>query len=137
MSEPIEFYFDFSSPYGYLMGEKIDALAERFQRRVKWRPILLGVIFPAVGGRPPVEGGGLLQERPQPGIERLAAQPFVQFAQHGRRLVVDDRAVRRFGIGQVLHHHGQVLAGAPVIISIRHQAFHMTRYLIHPQGHII
>ncbi len=58
MSEPIEFYFDFSSPYGYLMGEKIDALAERFQRRVKWRPILLGVIFPAVGGRPPVEGGG-------------------------------------------------------------------------------
>lgn len=53
---PIEFYFDFSSPYGYLMAEKIDALAERFGRRVLWRPVLLGVIFQASGSRPPVDG---------------------------------------------------------------------------------
>jgi 2-hydroxychromene-2-carboxylate isomerase len=45
MAEPIEFRFDFSSPYAYLASEKIDALAERFGRKVRWRPVLLGVIF--------------------------------------------------------------------------------------------
>ena len=45
MSNPIEFYFDFSSPYGYLASEKIDELAARFARKVLWRPVLLGVIF--------------------------------------------------------------------------------------------
>ncbi len=52
MSDPIVFYFDFSSPYGYLASERIDELAARFTRQVKWRPILLGVIFRAIGGAP-------------------------------------------------------------------------------------
>ena len=46
---PLEFYFDFSSPYGYLAAEKIDELAEKYGRKVKWRPVLLGVIFKATG----------------------------------------------------------------------------------------
>src|SRR5262245_2149102 len=29
MPDPIEFYFDFSSPYGYLASTRIDALAEK------------------------------------------------------------------------------------------------------------
>ena len=53
---PIDFYFDFSSPYGYLMAEKIDAVAPRYGRKVKWQPILLGVIFQSTGARPPVAG---------------------------------------------------------------------------------
>lgn len=56
MSEPIDFWFDFSSPYGYLMAEKIDALAATHGRTVRWHPILLGVIFQATGTRPPVDG---------------------------------------------------------------------------------
>ena len=52
MPEPIEFYFDFSSPYGYLMSEQIDALAARHGRQVKWRPVLLGVIFQTTGSAP-------------------------------------------------------------------------------------
>jgi 2-hydroxychromene-2-carboxylate isomerase len=53
---PIDFWFDFSSPYGYLMAEKIDAVAARFGRKVRWHPILLGVIFQATGSRPPADG---------------------------------------------------------------------------------
>jgi hypothetical protein len=34
MSQPIDFYFDFSSPYGYLASEKIDDLAARYGRKV-------------------------------------------------------------------------------------------------------
>jgi len=49
---PIEFYFDFSSPYGYMAAQKIDALAARHGRTVDWKPILLGVIFRATGGMP-------------------------------------------------------------------------------------
>jgi 2-hydroxychromene-2-carboxylate isomerase len=49
---PLEFYFDFTSPYSYLASEKIDALAARFGRKVKWRPILLGAIFKTTGAAP-------------------------------------------------------------------------------------
>lgn len=49
MSEPIEFYFDFSSPYSYIAAEVIDGLAEKYGRKVKWRPILLGVVFQKTG----------------------------------------------------------------------------------------
>lgn len=49
---PIDFWFDFSSPYGYLLSEKIDAIAARHGRRVRWHPILLGVVFQATGSAP-------------------------------------------------------------------------------------
>ena len=45
MSAPIDFYFDFSSPYGFLASQKIDALAEKYGRSVDWHPVLLGAIF--------------------------------------------------------------------------------------------
>ena len=51
-NEPIDFWFDFSSPYGYLLSEKIDELAARFGRKVRWHPILLGVVFKATGSAP-------------------------------------------------------------------------------------
>jgi len=49
MGEPIEFYFDFSSPYSYIAAEVIDGLAEKYGRKVKWRPMLLGVVFQKTG----------------------------------------------------------------------------------------
>lgn len=49
---PLEFYFDFSSPYGYLAAERVDELAAKYGRKVKWRPVLLGVIFKATGAAP-------------------------------------------------------------------------------------
>ena len=52
MAAPIEFYFDFSSPYGYLGAQKIDALAAKHGRTVDWRPMLLGVVFKHVGTAP-------------------------------------------------------------------------------------
>ena len=48
----IDFYFDFSSPYGYLASTRINALAARHLRRVTWRPILLGPMFKAAGTAP-------------------------------------------------------------------------------------
>ena len=48
----IDFYFDFSSPYGYLASTRINALAARHQRDVTWRPVLLGPMFKAAGTAP-------------------------------------------------------------------------------------
>jgi 2-hydroxychromene-2-carboxylate isomerase len=52
MPTPIEFYFDFSSPYGYLASRRIDALAAKYGRQVAWRPILLGLVFKHTGAVP-------------------------------------------------------------------------------------
>ena len=52
MKPSIEFYFDFSSPYGYLASHKIEALAAKYGRGVTWRPMLLGVAFKATGSGP-------------------------------------------------------------------------------------
>jgi 2-hydroxychromene-2-carboxylate isomerase len=51
----IDFYFDFTSPYGYLASQKIEALAAKHGRSVTWRPYLLGAAFKVNGSRPPTE----------------------------------------------------------------------------------
>ncbi len=63
----IEFYFDFSSPYGYFASEKIESISARFNRDVIWRPVLLGVIFKTSGAQPlvgsaPLRGGYFLRD---------------------------------------------------------------------------
>ncbi len=55
MAAPIEFWFDFSSPYGYLASQKIEALAAKHGRGVDWRPMLLGVAFRQTGTAPLTE----------------------------------------------------------------------------------
>jgi 2-hydroxychromene-2-carboxylate isomerase len=52
MSDPIDFWFDFSSPYSYIASELIDPLAAKYGRKVKWRPIMLGAAFKATGSQP-------------------------------------------------------------------------------------
>lgn len=55
MSNAIDFYFDFTSPYGYLASALIEPLAARHRRAVTWRPYLLGAAFKVNGSRPPTE----------------------------------------------------------------------------------
>jgi 2-hydroxychromene-2-carboxylate isomerase len=52
MPDPIRFYFDFSSPYGYLASQRIGNVAARHGRTVDWHPILLGFIFRVTGQTP-------------------------------------------------------------------------------------
>lgn len=51
----IDFYFDFSSPYGYFASTRIEALARELGRAVRWHPILLGPMFKATGTAPLVQ----------------------------------------------------------------------------------
>jgi 2-hydroxychromene-2-carboxylate isomerase len=52
MANAIDFYFDFSSPYGYLASIQIDALAARHGRPVRWRPFLIGALYKRLGYTP-------------------------------------------------------------------------------------
>jgi len=49
MAEPIEFWFDFSSPYSYLASERIDELAAKYGRKVKWRAVMIAAAFKVSG----------------------------------------------------------------------------------------
>lgn len=52
MADPIDFYFDFSSPYGYLAAKRVDGIAAKYGRKVKWRPHLIGAAFSTTGSKP-------------------------------------------------------------------------------------
>jgi 2-hydroxychromene-2-carboxylate isomerase len=52
MANPIQFYFDFASPYGYMAATQISRLAAKHGRSVEWKPFLLGVVFKVTGGVP-------------------------------------------------------------------------------------
>jgi 2-hydroxychromene-2-carboxylate isomerase len=46
MPEPtLDYWFDYSCPYAYLGSTQVEALARRMNRRLRWRPMLLGGIF--------------------------------------------------------------------------------------------
>ncbi|WP_050479356.1 2-hydroxychromene-2-carboxylate isomerase [Herbaspirillum rhizosphaerae] len=49
---PIDFYFDFSSPYGYFGSLHIEKLAAQYGRAVNWHAILLGPVFKVMGIAP-------------------------------------------------------------------------------------
>jgi len=52
---PIQFYFDFSSPYSYIASEWIEAVAARHGRTVQWHAVLLGVLFQSAELKPAVD----------------------------------------------------------------------------------
>lgn len=47
--EAIEFWFDFSSSYAYFAMFEIEAIAEKHDRSVLWRPFMLGTAFEVTG----------------------------------------------------------------------------------------
>ncbi len=55
MAAAIEFYFDFSSPYGYLAAQRIEEVAEGYDREVLWKPFLLGAVFKTTGAKPTLD----------------------------------------------------------------------------------
>jgi 2-hydroxychromene-2-carboxylate isomerase len=87
LASPIGFWFDFSSPYGYVAAERIGDIAARHGRDVRWRPILLGPVFKAVGTAPltmlPIKGEYSKRD----------------FARTARRLAIDFRLPEKFPVG--------------------------------------
>jgi 2-hydroxychromene-2-carboxylate isomerase len=52
--DPIDFYFDFISPYGYFASLRVEELAAKHGRQVRWHSMLLGVSVLKVMGLKPL-----------------------------------------------------------------------------------
>jgi 2-hydroxychromene-2-carboxylate isomerase len=78
VAAPIDFYFEFASPYGYLASTRIDAIAARHGRTVSWHPIMLGAAFKLTGAQPlvrtPLKGDYMMRDLPR--FARLLGVPF-------------------------------------------------------------
>ncbi|MGE0748031.1 MAG: 2-hydroxychromene-2-carboxylate isomerase [Rhodospirillales bacterium] len=77
--DPIEFWFDFASPYAWFASREIEALAARHGRAVLWRPFLLGAVF-KVTGMVPLAPSTLRGDYARRDWERLARQLGIGFA---------------------------------------------------------
>ena len=54
MSQQLDFYFDFGSPTAYLAYCRLGQLAQQYNLRVNYRPMLLGGVFKATSNTSPV-----------------------------------------------------------------------------------
>lgn len=96
MVKPVDFFFDFSSPYAYLAAMRIEALVRRYDRELAWRPMLLGVVFKAVGGAPLTEYGfkgpysvrDFARSARYAGLRYRMPEPFPIATQNAARLVL-------------------------------------------------
>ncbi len=95
MRPPIDFYFDFSSPYSYIASEWVQAVAARHGRAVQWRAILLGATFQAAELKSPVSYP-LKREYSLRDIVRSARFAGVPFEMPGNFPIATQNAARIF-----------------------------------------
>ncbi len=92
---PVDFYFEFSSPYGYIAAAVAEAAEQRIGRPMTWRPMLLGPVFKLTGQQPlvsvPMKG-----EYSKRDFERSARLHKVPFRYPGKFPVNTAAAVRAF-----------------------------------------
>ena len=101
MPNPLQFHFDFSSPYGYLASEKIETLAARHGRAVDWRPMLLGAAFKVAGTQPltmvPLKGDYTKRDLPRSaryyGVEFRMPSKFPIATQGPARIVLWQKGI--------------------------------------------
>lgn len=83
MADPIEFYFDPISPFGYLGSVLIERLAAKHGREVDWRPVLIGITVLKVMGLKPVPETPLKGPYMREDVPRLARLFDIPFRYHG------------------------------------------------------
>jgi 2-hydroxychromene-2-carboxylate isomerase len=92
---PVEFYFDFVSPYAYFASTRIDALAAKHGRTVDWKPVLIGVTIMGVMGMKPLMETPLKSDYLKidgPRSARLFGVPFKYHGVPGLNSLAAERA---------------------------------------------
>jgi 2-hydroxychromene-2-carboxylate isomerase len=96
MPTPIEFYFDFISPFGYLGSIQIERVATKRGRVVDWRPILLGVTVLKIMGMKPLPQTPLKGPWLDRDLERLSSLFDIPIRKHGLKGINSLAACRAF-----------------------------------------
>lgn len=72
ITTPIEFHFDFISPFGYFAAERLEEIAARYGREVDWRPFNLRTVAVATGFDRPMVAYPIKGEYFRRDVPRLA-----------------------------------------------------------------
>jgi 2-hydroxychromene-2-carboxylate isomerase len=109
---PIDFYFDFISAYGYFASLRIEALAARHGRTVRWHSMLLGVsVMKVMGLKPlletPLKGDYVLHD-----AARYMRHHGLQLARKISDPMMDPRPAARAFYWVRRHHPGAEAAFA-------------------------
>lgn len=91
----IDFYFEFSSPYGYIAAELAGDLEQRVGRPLKWRPILLGPVF-KITGQPPLIDIPLKGDYARRDFARSARQHKIEYRHPAKFPIGTVAALRAF-----------------------------------------
>lgn len=92
---PIDFYFDFISPYGWFASRQIEALAARHGRSVNWHSMLLGVSVLKVMGLKPLLDTPLKGDYVRRDVRRHARRLGLEMGRRPDDPVMDPRAAGR------------------------------------------
>ena len=98
--QPIIFYFDPISPFGYLGSVQIERLGARFNRPVEWRPVLIGITILKVMGLKPLPDTPLKGAYLHRDALRLASYFDIPFRYHGLKGINSVNALRAFALLQ-------------------------------------
>ena len=79
MPEPIDFFFDFASPYGYFASARVDELARRHGRDVNWWAFMVGAAMKLTGQVPIDQRSQLQQDYGWRDLQRSARYYGVPF----------------------------------------------------------
>lgn len=137
MMSAIDFWFDFSSPYGYLAAEQVEAIAAAHGREARWHAILLGPLFKVVGTAPlttlPVKGEysahDFARSARRLGIPFQMPQAFpvaTQVAARAFHLVHDESAAKAKQFALLTYRayfaEGRDITDASIVLALASQA---------------
>lgn len=91
---PIEFYFDFHSPWCWFASLRIEALAARVRRPVDWRPIHLARLIDTIDGRRPLNANAAFVAWFKQDMQDTAQQMGLALRYHPRFPLRPARALR-------------------------------------------
>lgn len=99
MSAPIDFYFDFASPYSYIASSLIEGIAEKHGRAVIRHPLVVGTAFKVVGGVS-LTGMPMRRDYVLRDIARLARYLKLPYRQPSHHAIPTHHAAQAFLWGQ-------------------------------------
>lgn len=91
---PVEFYFDFHSPWCWFASLRIEALAARVNRRVDWRPVHLARLIETIDGRRPLDANAAFVAWFKQDMQDTARQLGLTLRYHPRFPLRPVRALR-------------------------------------------
>ncbi|MXW47231.1 MAG: 2-hydroxychromene-2-carboxylate isomerase [Gammaproteobacteria bacterium] len=79
VNKTVDFYFDFSSPYGYFSSEVMDEFSQRCNCEINWRPYVMGAVMKLTGRKPLVQIP-MVNEYSARDLDRVARYHQIEFS---------------------------------------------------------